>query len=255
MAKVRSPNYPLVNLSTALNLARKLYENDGRNKISKEALASHLGHDGLSGPALGKIGALRAYGLVEGNGDENRISEDAITALMAPDESEDKMQAMRRMAYRPGLFREISKDFTTPPSDSNLRYWLVKRGFSPDGAAKAAKTYLSTVALVTVSEAEYGYHPSTSEEEEAMLAQEPSRLVQPSTSKLFGGYGDHLKAGFRQEIVTLDQGEVTITFPENLSKESFEDLEDHLQIFLRKMKRRINAKPSVVEYSSDEEDN
>lgn len=239
MSKVRSPNYPLVNLSTALGFARKLYEQDGRNRVSREAMASHLGHDGLSGAALGKIGALRAYGLVEGSGDENRVSEDAITALMAPDGSDDKLHAMRRLAYRPSLFREISKDFSTRPSDSNLRYWLVKRGFSPEGAAKAAKTYLATISLVGVSEAEHGYQPPAIGDEEAMVTTEEPRSAHALTPKFFGVGEPVLKTGFRQEIFTLDQGDVTITFPENLSPESFEDLEDHLQIFLRKMKRRV----------------
>ncbi|MGX8010966.1 hypothetical protein ACVDG8_019405 [Mesorhizobium sp. ORM8.1] len=87
MANVRSPNYPVVDLAGALILARKVYDRDGRNKVSKSALAAHLGHESLSGPALGKIGALRAYGLVDGAGDEIRITEDAITALMAPEDS------------------------------------------------------------------------------------------------------------------------------------------------------------------------
>ena len=34
-----------------------------------------------SGPALTRIGAMRAYGLVEGAGDDLRISNDAVTAL------------------------------------------------------------------------------------------------------------------------------------------------------------------------------
>jgi len=237
MAKIRSPNYPVVDLSSALAMAMKLYEKDGRNKVSKETLAAHLGHEGLSGPALGKIGALRAYGLVEGNGDENRVSEDCITALMAPDGSHDKTEALRRLALKPGLFQEISKEFATPPSNNNLRYWLVKRGFSPDGAEKAAKTYLATVAVVTLAERDYDL-TSPFEEEDVMLNAEPSRTTLPS-QRLHSGGDPTPAANTRREVITLDQGEVTITFPENLSPDSFEDLKDHLQIFLRKLRRRV----------------
>lgn len=238
MAKVRSPNYPLVDLAGALAMARKLYEKDGRNKVSRSTLALHLGHEGLSGPALGKIGALRAYGLVDGNGDENRITEDAITALMAPEDSLDRVEALRRLAFQPSLFREIAKEFPTPPSDSNLRYWLVKRDFSPDGAAKAAKTYLATIALATSQEKGYPHSP-TPMEDEMMQAPEPSRPIQRRSEMTDV---PPLKPGMRQEIIALDEGDVTITFPVNLSAESFEDLEDHLKLFVRRMQRRANAK-------------
>jgi len=43
---------------------------------------------------------------------------------------------------------------------------------------------------------------------------------------------------------TLDEGEVTLSYPAELSAESFKDLEDRLQIILRGAKRRvIAAKP------------
>jgi hypothetical protein len=251
MAKVRSPNYPLVDLTSALVLARKLYDNDGRNKVSKQALASHLGHDTLSGPALGKIGALRAYGLVEGNGDENRISEDAITALMAPNGSADQTDALRRLALQPSLFREIHKEFPTPPSDSNLRYWLVKRGFSPDGAAKAAKTYLGTIALVTIADRDYRRRSSPYPEDEAMQAHEPSSPIPPRRRVFPEDSTEPLpEPATRKEVVTLDEGDVVITFPANLSAASFTDLEDHLRLFIRKMQRRISSAVSVDEDSA-----
>jgi hypothetical protein len=255
MAKVRSPNYPVVDLSGALVMARKLFDKDGRNRVSKQALASHLGHDTLSGPALGKIGALRAYGLVDGNGDDNRITDDAVTALMAPDGTPDKAEALRRLAFAPGLFREIRKDFLSPPSDSNLRYWLVKRGFSAEAAAKAAKTYLATVALVTNAERDYVQHSAPTIEEMAMQAMEPSTPM-PSRSSVAPGavLASPLEPGTRREVITLDEGDVVITFPASLSPISFQDLEAHLELFVRKMQRRAAVSPPVLVLEEEEEE-
>lgn len=39
----------------------------------------------------------------------------------------------------------------------------------------------------------------------------------------------------RKEVV---EGDVVISFPENLSAQSFEDLKDHLDLFIRKIQRR-----------------
>jgi hypothetical protein len=40
-----------------------------------------------------------------------------------------------------------------------------------------------------------------------------------------------------QEVFVLDEGPVSLTFLANLSPDSYEDLEAHLQLILRKAKR------------------
>ncbi len=47
--------------------------------------------------------------------------------------------------------------------------------------------------------------------------------------------------GTRREVFALDEGDVVLTFPENLSAASFYDLDGHLQLFLRKAQRRAGA--------------
>lgn len=44
--------------------------------------------------------------------------------------------------------------------------------------------------------------------------------------------------GTRREVFALDEGDVVLTFPDNLSSASYEDLEAYVQLFLRKAKRR-----------------
>lgn len=149
MAKVRSPNYPNLPLGSALEAIRPAFQNENRNKMSRVVLAKHLGYTSLNGRALGKIGAVRAYGLIEGSGDELRVSDDAVKALMAPPGSGERAEALSRLALRPSLFQELRKDFPdTLPSLENLKYSLIKRQFTQDAAEKAAKSYLSTMSLV-----------------------------------------------------------------------------------------------------------
>lgn len=155
MAKVKSPNYPRVNLGDALAAVRTAFEKDNRNKMSQAALAKHLGHESLSGPAFGKIAALRAYGLIEGAGDELRVSDDAVAALMAPEGSPERAVAIGALAAKPKLFQEIRADFATPPSADNLKFWLIKRKFAPDAAETAAKSYLDTLRFVAAGGKEY----------------------------------------------------------------------------------------------------
>jgi hypothetical protein len=49
------------------------------------------------------------------------------------------------------------------------------------------------------------------------------------------------KPGMLQEVFTLTEGPVTLTFPEALSGASYEDLKDYFDLFLRKAKRRADA--------------
>ncbi|MGI0012165.1 MAG: hypothetical protein ACREBU_01790 [Nitrososphaera sp.] len=49
------------------------------------------------------------------------------------------------------------------------------------------------------------------------------------------------KGGMLQEVFNLDEGPVTLMFPATLSSESYQDLAEHLAIFLRKAKRRSEA--------------
>ena len=162
MAKLRSPNYPNFDLQGALALADKIYAKDGRNKVSRATLATHLGHESLSGPALGKIGAMRAYELLDGSGDELRVTEDAISALKAPPGSAARGEALARLAMKPPLFQAIRDEYPETPSLENLQYWLIRQGFTETAAAIAAKSYLNTMSLVDQLSADYNLEQAKS---------------------------------------------------------------------------------------------
>lgn len=72
----------------------------------------------------------------------------------------------------------------------------------------------------------------------------PPSLIQPPTAKF----------GVLQEVFNLDEGPVTLTFPAKMSVASYEDLEAHLQIFLRKAKRRADAAKFEAAQSGDTDD-
>lgn len=174
MAKVRSPNYPGQDLAAALEMARTVFGKDNRNKVSRAAIAKHLGHESLSGPALAKLGLLRAYGLVDGSGDELRITDDAVTALMAPKGSPEQKSALLRLANEPNLFKEIAKEFAGKPSEDNLRFWLIKRQFSPEAASNAAKSYLGTLQLVGSENG--SYNPAANKKDAEIKDKAPPKV-------------------------------------------------------------------------------
>ena len=52
-------------------------------------------------------------------------------------------------------------------------------------------------------------------------------------------------AGWICKVFNLDEGPVTLIFPSALSSDSYEDLASHLELFLRKAKRRAAAEKAA----------
>jgi len=237
MAKVRSPNYPTTDLDAALELIRPALKAENRNKMSRAVLAKHMGDNTLNGRALTKIGAVRAYGLIDGSGDDLRISDDAVSVLASPDKvNYHYRDALERLALKPPLFQDIKKQFpATLPSEHNLTFWLVQQHFTQEAAGKAAKSFLTTMRLV---------YPDPESYNPPGRAEEPD-IAQPQANRLL----DLPMAAIRppalspnavmfQEVFNLDEGPVTLSFPSNLSLASYEELDAALKLFLLRAKRR-----------------
>lgn len=231
MAGTRSPNYPNHDLGGALALAARVYEKDGRSKVPRSVIATHLGHDSLSGPALAKIGALRAYGLLEGSGDELRISDDALAALRAPDGSPERNAALARLAFNPSLFQEIRKDHPERPSKPNLVFWLQKRGFAENAASIAAQSYLASVELVESLSS--GYHGSLGTDKISDSAPTPSQTRQPQISVMEG-----------ERVVFTEEGQPNQYLRLVASGLLDDGLLDALEDFVKRQRRRVTANPN-----------
>lgn len=245
MAVARSPNYPQIDLAAALDLMKVAYKAEGRNKMSRSVLASHFDYSSLNGRALMKIGAVRAYGLIEGKEDELRITSDAIICLEAPEGSVDRAEAITKCALGPSVFREIAETYPTLPSEQNLRFHLIKKTFTAEAAGKAAQNYLSTMRLVAESggnSSEPAFDDGYTQNEETLQEVErPQARVARSIQAV---------EGTRTAVFTLEEGDVTLTFPAELSEESYSELGAYLDIFLKRAQR---GRASIIDKASTEQ--
>jgi hypothetical protein len=233
MAATRSPNYPNHDLGGALALAERVFEKDGRSKVPRSVVATHLGHDSLSGPALGKIGALRAYGLLEGGGDELRISDDAFVALRAPGGSSERNTALARLAFNPPLFQEIRKDHPERPSKPHLAFWLQKRGFAENAASIAAQSYLATVELVESFPS--GYHGSLGTDKAGDSAPMPIGTRQPQVPVMEG-----------ERIVFTEEGQPNQYLKLIASGELDEGMLEALEDFVKRQRKRVASDATLL---------
>lgn len=169
-ARSRSPNYPSIDLSEAIDAIRKVYASERRAQFPRTSLAGHMGYKSINGRSLAKIGAVRAFGLISGREDALTVSPTAIAILEAPDGSADKINAYRAAFLTPTIFARAYEQYgNAPPSAPTFRWWLTQQGYLGDAADKAMQSYLASLELV--NSVTGGYHMAEELEREEQLAE------------------------------------------------------------------------------------
>lgn len=184
--KGRSPNYPSMDLGESIEAIKKVYAIERRARFPRTALATHLGYTSLNGRALAKIGAIRAYGLLDGREDSLTVSPTAMALIDAPKDSEDYLEALHIAFNSPPLFARIAAEHEETPSPQSLRWWLAKQGYMGDAADKALKVYLASLELVNSVEGEYRKSEPVAEK--------------PSAGQAFGSLDDVMNSAFRSPV-------------------------------------------------------
>lgn len=150
MARVRSPNFPVISLPAAIERIEKIYAREQTVPADRETIAAHLGYSGINGASLKVISALGKYGLLEEMPDKTfRVSPLAL-AIMHPASDEEKADALREAASGPALFQKLDSMFDGKrPSETNLRSWLLRNGFATSAVASVISAYSETMDLVS----------------------------------------------------------------------------------------------------------
>jgi hypothetical protein len=156
MAKMRSPNYPALGLSQAIEAANALYRKEQQTPVPPDVAAKALGYASLSGPARTKIATLKQYNLLDETKQGVRISPLALRILRPADEGE-KQEALKEAASTPSLFRELLEAQPGASDDALAAYLVRQRKFSEDGARNCIKAYRDALSLAGLT-AE-GYTP------------------------------------------------------------------------------------------------
>jgi hypothetical protein len=149
------------------------------------------------------------------------------------------LEAIKTAATNPELFKELDNRFQGGRvSDSAIRSWMLTQKFIPTAADTALRSYRETKQLVESESGGYS-EPEKKPEPPPMTpnAQQPAAAAKPG----FTPPPPAAKPGMLQEMFTLDEGTVTLTVPAMLSPESYQDMADRLEIFLRGLKRRSDA--------------
>ncbi len=181
MARVRSPNYPVLSLPEAIKSVTAVHAAEQHLAAPKEVVAKHLGYTSFHGLAGRNVSAIEKYGLLEEvNGDKVKVSPLAISILF-PATPEEKQTAINEAAFKPSLFAAIRDEWHgSRPSDENLRVYLVRKKFASDALDRVIEVYKETMDLVTPVSGEYNAAPTKEQQREKPPMQAPTGTPAPA---------------------------------------------------------------------------
>jgi hypothetical protein len=141
----KSPRAPSLSLDDALARSMKIYDREGLHAAPTEIVAQHMGYKSANnGAALGTLASLRYFGLLERPKDGLlAVAKDVQSYKFAPDE---KMKRSLLLGFlkRPALYNELLEKYESGlPSDANLKFELIQRGFAPQAAEAAVAVFKS----------------------------------------------------------------------------------------------------------------
>ena len=174
--RIRSPNYPAFSLKEAIERIGTLYKEVQRNPAPREVIAKGLGYNSLNGASATAISALNKYGLLEGRGDDLRVSDRAMS-ILHPHTTAERLAAIKAAAVEPRLFAELAERFSGGvPNDELVKNYLLRNGFALSAVTAAVLAYKETSEFVSTESAGYDLVP--------VSAKGPSMLPQATQPKL-----------------------------------------------------------------------
>ncbi len=206
----KSPRAPSIPLGEAIERALRVYEKEKRYPAPTEVVAQGMGYKSANnGTALGALASLRYFGLLEKPEDGKlAVSKDVENYQYAPD-PKIKSELLLKWLRAPSIFADLLDRYPGGlPSDANLRFDLINRGFSPAAAD-------STISVFRRSAEFAGYNASQRDESNQADRQAGEALaletgVVPAASSIVGSSKPPLQSEF-----SVDE---TDTIPVRLSE-------------------------------------
>lgn len=143
----KSPRAPSIALDEAIERAKKAYEKEKLHPAPTDVVAQNLGYKGISsGTALSALASLRYYGLLERPKEGFLAVTKDLEAYMYAPSPELRREFLINFLRRPALFAELLDNCGSGlPSDANLKYDLIQRGFAPASAAGTVAVFRRSV--------------------------------------------------------------------------------------------------------------
>jgi len=151
-ARHRSPNYPFIGLEKAIERTRQIYDQDRRHEVPmKVACEQRWEYKPGGSQADQTIAALKAYGLIDVNGNGNsrtiRVSDRAYRILL---NATDASERIKDAALSPAINGELWQKYGTDglPTNDLIRHYLIfERHFNEDIVDSFIANFRETISF------------------------------------------------------------------------------------------------------------
>lgn len=249
--RTRSPAYPAYGLEDSISKAHLLYKQEDRHPVPVEVAMQHWGYKSTSSGGIQSISSLKQFGLLDEDGGsanrEVRLSQLALTILLHENDSEERAEAIRIAALNPKIHREMWDKYSGKlPSDASIKVYLTlnrEQGvFNKDAVDGFIEQFRATIEYAQLTDFDKIQDKPTGDQQPKANPPDDDE-VQPSRH-------DRKKrtvaTGSKQDVYTLEEGDVILEWPTGLSKDSVADIEDWLGLMIRKLKRSVKSETGDV---------
>jgi hypothetical protein len=253
--KPRGPSHPYFDLKTAVTKARALFTDIGRHAVGHEVVIEKLGYTLKSSSGAKALAAMRAFGLLEDtkvDGDARlRFAEIGLDIVAdCKESSEDWRKAVLTAALKPKIHQEIWTRYQGElPPDEELKRFLVRvrdQKFSDSSAVQFIDEFRKTLDFAQATNQaklaveEVGDDGGDDQESTPTSLKSKGRVQRQA-----------IMPGTKEDVFSLDEGQVVLQWPVRLSKASAQDLQDWLELIGRKIARAVDAPPPDPEGDDD----
>ena len=156
--RVRSPNFPAIDLQEAIKRAKEFYNQEDRHPANIEVASRHWGYKNFNSGGAMVIAALISFDLMEseGVGSNRRIKLSPLGLRIVLDSrpiSEERTEGLQKAALTPKIHQELWKLWgKSLPSQENMQFHLLTRGFNKGTVDKFIEGYKNTLAFASLLE-------------------------------------------------------------------------------------------------------
>lgn len=189
----RSPRFPSQNLQDSLRHIRQIYDGVHRSPIDADTAFRLMGFSGKTGTSAKALATLRQYGLIEGIGENTRVTDLAL-AILEPASSDERARSIYIASRRPDVFESVLNRFDqrVPQADEPIRAYLIRElGFQKNSSDELIRVMRETLQFaeseqLTDSSTSAGLESPTQSElskVELGLVEQPSPAIAQSTAQ------------------------------------------------------------------------
>lgn len=158
-ALTRGSPYPSLSLPDSVLRAKTLWEEERQSLVPVNVAVRHFGYAESSSGGRQTIATLLQFGLLHSEGSNEkrvvRLTERALTILLAEEESDERLRALKEAVWMPKLYSEILTRWPDgiPKSDTSISYFLLKeKNFNPKVLASFIRDLRASFVFASVGQ-------------------------------------------------------------------------------------------------------